>query len=214
MSKLPKLYSFRRCPYAMRARLALKASGVSVELREVVLANIPQEMLACSPKATVPVLVLADGKVIDESLDIMYWALRSNDPQHWLSDKRVVSADTELLIRTNDEEFKQHLDHYKYAARFPQKPMEFYRSQAEEFLQDLECRLKAQAFLLADGMTLADMAIFPFIRQFAHVDKEWFYANPYPKLQQWLDTMLGLPLFDAVMKKYKPWERDAPVVVF
>lgn len=213
MSKPPILYSFRRCPYAIRARLALKVSGIAVELREVVLANIPQEMLICSPKATVPVLVLADGSVIDESLDIMYWALMINDPQHWLSAEEGVHERTASLIKTNDEEFKQHLDHYKYATRFPQQPMEYYRSQAEGFLQDLELRLKEQAFLFADEVTLADMAIFPFIRQFAHVDKKWFYASPYQKLQQWMDTMLALPLFDVVMKKYKPWERGAPVVV-
>lgn len=214
MSKLPILYSFRRCPYAMRARLALKVSGITVELREVVLAKIPQKMVACSPKATVPVLVLPDGRVIDESLDIMQWALFIDDPENWLADDGEISARTASLIKTNDNEFKEYLDHYKYAVHFPEHSMEYYRSQGEEFLQDLELQLKAHDFLLADRVTLADMAIFPFIRQFAHVDKDWFYASSYQKLQQWLDTLLASPLVAAVMTKYKPWQKGAPVVVF
>lgn len=198
----------------MRARLALKVSGITVELREVVLAKIPQKMVACSPKATVPVLVLPDGRVIDESLDIMQWALFIDDPENWLADDGEISARTASLIKTNDNEFKEYLDHYKYAVHFPEHSMEYYRSQGEEFLQDLELQLKAHDFLLADRVTLADMAIFPFIRQFAHVDKDWFYANPYQKLQQWMDTMSASPLFDAVMKKHKLWESGASIVVF
>lgn len=214
MTKLPVLYSFRRCPYAMRARLALKASGILVELREVVLANIPEEMLNCSPKATVPVLVLPDGRVIDESLDIMHWALSVADPLNWLSDNKAEFAQITHLIKENDEDFKTHLDHYKYAVRFPDHPMEYFRGQGEVYLQTLECRLNEHTYLVADRVSLADIAIFPFIRQFAHVDKEWFYASRYQKLQHWLDTMLASPLFEASMKKYKPWESSAPVVVF
>jgi glutathione S-transferase len=198
---LPILYSFRRCPYAMRARLALYASGVAVELREVSLRAKPASMLAASPKGSVPVLVLPDGRVIDESWEIMQWALHQHDPEGWLGQDNSFIATASPLIIENDTTFKYHLDRYKYAERYPEYPRSHYRSEAQVFLQQLENRLHMTRFLLGDAMSVADVAIFPFIRQFAAVDKNWFAQAPYPLLQYWLDIFLSSELFDAVIKK-------------
>ncbi|WP_460949043.1 glutathione S-transferase [Pseudomonas marginalis] len=191
------LYSFRRCPYAMRARLALRYSGVPVRIVEVSLKAKPAEMLTLSPKGTVPVLSV-DGEVIDESLAIMQWALAQHDPDNWLlGGDPVVLA----LVAENDQGFKYHLDRYKYAERYPEQPMEHYRAEGEVFLQKLEGLLTGRAYLLADHPSLADMALAPFVRQFAHVDRDWFAAAPYPRLQQWLERFLQSPLFVGVMAK-------------
>jgi glutathione S-transferase len=205
----PVLYSFRRCPYAMRARMALFASGCCVEVREVVLRDKPPQMVALSPKATVPVLQLPDGQVLDESLDIMYWALAQNDPQGWLAAK---SDETDDLIAYNDQVFKDHLDGYKYAARYENvDPLE-QRAKGEFFLKRLNTCLSAHTYLCADRPTLADYAIFPFIRQFAFVDMDWFQQTPYPLLINWLMTLLESDVFKSVMIKYAQWqEGDAPV---
>lgn len=213
-SPLPILFSFRRCPYAIRARLAVKASTVQVALREVVLADKPSEMLLCSPKGTVPVLQLADSAVIDESLDIMLWALKQHDPQKWLPSNVRDEKDTFHLIGFNDKEFKPWLDKYKYADRFPEYSMEYYRQQGEGFLLQLEERLDKSAYLMGDKISLADMAVFPFIRQFAHVDKHWFDQSEYKKLQDWLQQLLGLPLFNEVMQKYPKWTCEQAPLVF
>ncbi len=211
---LPVLYSFRRCPYAMRARMALAYSGISVELREVVLRDMPATLLHCSPKGTVPVLVLESGHVIEESLDIMNWALAIRDPDHWLPvDAAAQCADIRGLVDSNDRSFKPQLDRYKYAVRYPEQPAAAYRSAGERFLQQLERRLAATAWLCGDQLTLADVAIFPFVRQFAFVDRPWFDAAPYPHLQAWLDGLLASALFQGVMQKYSQWHAgDAPVV--
>lgn len=215
LQSLPVLYSFRRCPYAMRARLAIAYSGVQVELREVVLKDKPADMLAASAKATVPVLVLPDGTVIDESRDIMRWALQQNDPAGWLfaSDNDWL-WEAEGLIQENDYVFKQQLDRYKYADRHPQRPPAFYREQCEITLRKLEKQLQLnQGFLVTNRLTLADMAIFPFIRQCAHVDKRWFFTSEYRQLQSWLTGLIDSPLFIAVMAKYPQWHTgDSPVV--
>ncbi|KTB66631.1 glutathione S-transferase [Pseudomonas allii] len=191
------LYSFRRCPYAIRARLALRYSGVPVQIIEVSLKAKPAEMLALSPKGTVPVLSV-DGQVIEESLEIMQWALAQHDPGDWLlQDDPAVLA----LIAENDQGFKYHLDRYKYADRYPEHPMEHYRAEGEVFLQKLEGLLAERAYLLAEHPSLADMALAPFVRQFAHVDREWFAGTPYQRLQAWLQRVLTSPLFIAVMTK-------------
>ena len=210
----PVLYSFRRCPYAIRARLALRVSGIQVILREVVLANKPSALLACSPKATVPVLVLTNKQVIDESLDIMMWALHQNDPHNWLVEGAGLITETLQLILSNDNDFKPDLDRYKYADRFPEKPMETYRAQGERFLKVLETRLATSPFLLGERPTLADMAILPFVRQFAHVDIHWFELSPYVYLRTWLSSLLDQALFNSVMQKYSPWREGDPVQVF
>lgn len=191
------LYSFRRCPYAMRARMALRYSGVPVEIVEVSLKAKPAEMLAISPKGTVPVLD-AGGLVIDESLEIMRWALAQNDPQGWLlgGDSRIAE-----LIETNDQVFKVHLNRYKYAERYPEQPMEVYRAEGARFLQNLDELLEGRDYLLTDHPCLADIALLPFVRQFAHVDREWFAQTPYVRLQAWLQRFLESDLFTAIMKK-------------
>ncbi|VVO57473.1 hypothetical protein PS876_00614 [Pseudomonas fluorescens] len=191
------LYSFRRCPYAMRARMALRYCGVPVEIIEVSLKAKPAEMLAISPKGTVPVLD-ADGRVIDESLEIMRWALAQNDPQDWLlgGDARIAE-----LIEANDQVFKGHLNRYKYAERYPEQPMEVYRAEGEMFLRRLEELLEGRDCLLTDHPSLADVALLPFIRQFAHVDREWFAQTPYVRLQAWLQRFLESELFTSIMKK-------------
>ncbi len=191
------LYSFRRCPYAMRARMALRYSSVPVEIVEVSLKAKPAEMLAISPKGTVPVLD-ADGRVIDESLEIMRWALAQNDPQGWLLDGDSRIAE---LIEANDQRFKVDLNRYKYAERYPEQPMEVYRAQGAVFLQRLEGLLQDRDYLLADHPSLADIALLPFLRQFAHVDREWFAQTPYPRLQAWLHNFLESDLFTSIMKK-------------
>nr|WP_062268227.1 glutathione S-transferase [Endozoicomonas arenosclerae] len=201
----PILYSFRRCPYAMRARLALTYSGSELEHREILLKNKPQAMLEASPKGTVPVLVLPEGKVIDESLDIMLWALAVNDPQNWLPESSEDKSAIMALIKKNDFEFKSQLDRYKYADRHPEHPMEYYRSQGELFLEQLDSLLSNQDYLMGDKLTLADMAIAPFIRQFAHVDRDWFYSTRYENLQQWLKAFLESKLFIQIMIKHPVW---------
>lgn len=209
---LPILYSFRRCPYAIRARMTLQYSGVAVELREVVLRDKPPGMLAASAKGTVPVLVLADGTVLEESYDIMRWALSINDPDSWWRNE--LAADTGRLIEENDFSFKTHLDHYKYADRYPVFSREEYRRRGEVSLQLLEARLEASLFLMGEQLTFADVAIFPFVRQFAFVDKHWFDAAPYPNLQRWLTGFLDGALFLNVMRKYPQWQESAPATVF
>ena len=201
----PTLYTFRRCPFAIRARLAIKVSGTEVETREVDLRNKPQAMLECSPKGTVPVLQLADGSVIDESLDIMHWALAIDDPDGWIRRDAGWATDAATLIDDNDGSFKQHLDNYKYPGRvqanWPPHPAEYYRQQAGVFLRKLESRLARHAFLMGAHLTLPDAAIFPFVRQFAHVDKTWFYATYDGPLAAWLDRLMHSPLFLSVMQK-------------
>ena len=195
---LHTLYSFRRCPYAMRARMALRYSGVPVSIIEVSLKAKPAQMLAASPKGTVPVLVCADGRVIEQSLEIMHWALSQNDPGVWLpADRPLIEA----LIEENDTRFKVLLDRYKYAVRYPEYPMEHYRAQGAVVLQRLECLLEHTPYLTGTTLTLADVALAPFIRQFAHVDRAWFAQAPYPKLQAWLERFLASGLFTAVMAK-------------
>jgi len=206
----PILYSFRRCPYAMRARLAITASQCPCELREVVLRNKPQALLVASPKATVPVLVDVDGAVIDQSLDIMLWALRRHDPHAWLKPSQG-SLDAMLaLIDECDGPFKQQLDRYKYPQRYELLDGGAYRDQAIPWLTQLDDRLAATEFLFGSRPALADMAIAPFVRQFAHIDMDWFQAQPWPSLLQWLLRWMQGELFAQVMHKYPPWQEGSP----
>ncbi len=210
VNTLPTLYSFRRCPYAMRARMAVLASGMAVELREVVLKEKPACLLAASPKGTVPVLVAVDGQVIDESRDIMLWALQQHDPQGWLgADYAAMTA----LVNACDDEFKSWLDRYKYFERYPEYSQVYYREQGEVYLAALEQRLAGQAWLMGDACRFADVAIFPFVRQFAHVDKHWFEGSRYTSVQRWLGECLGSALFAAAMRKYTPWQAGDEVTV-
>ncbi|MGF6110619.1 glutathione S-transferase [Pseudomonas frederiksbergensis] len=195
------LYSFRRCPYAMRARMALRYSGVEVQIVEVSLKAKPAEMLALSSKGTVPVLEV-EGRVIDESLDIMRWALGQNDPEDWLLKEDPAGQPLIAeLIEENDQVFKVHLNRYKYAERYPEQPMEHYRAEGEVFLRRLDELLKGRDYLLAGHISWADVALMPFVRQFAHVDREWFAQTPYVRLQAWLQRFLDSDLFTSIMKK-------------
>jgi len=201
---LPLLYSFRRCPYAMRARLAIAASGVQCELREVVLRDKPAALLAASPKGTVPVLVDGDT-VIDQSLDIMLWALRQHDPGRWLAPQTGTLADMLALVAQCDGDFKRALDAYKYPERTPGADALAARAQGARFLQLLEARLQAAMALCGDHPALADAALAPFVRQFAQVDRAWFDAQPWPRLQAWLAQWVSGARFEAVMVRHPPW---------
>jgi len=196
MNDLPILYSFRRCPYAIRARMALIYADICVEIKEVQLNNKPEHLLLISPKATVPVLQLTNGKVIAESLDIMRWALGHHDPEKWLR----FGNDAEALIKRNDGDFKYYLDRYKYADRYPDFSQDYYRQQAEVFLAELEARLVNSKYLCGHSLSIADVAIFPFIRQYAGVDRDGFERSVFQALTKWLDTLLSLELFRVAMK--------------
>lgn len=205
------LYSFRRCPYAMRARMGLYKAGMPVELREVDLKDKPETLLDLSPKGTVPVLLVPEGTVIDESLDIILWALRQNDPDGWLDTDMNEAA---TLIDRNDHKFKKALDRYKYPNRYPGEDCAWAQQACEETLKDLNRRLENHAQLLGDKVTIADIALFPFIRQCAFVNRAWFESLPYAGLQQWLDNHLNSPLFKNIMLKLDIWKQgDAPVML-
>lgn len=201
----PVLYSFRRCPYAMRARLALLASGTTCELREVKLSAKPEAMLTASPKGTVPVLVLPDDRVIDESIDIMRWALSQYDPDRWLE------RDDPELIAANDGPFKHDLDRYKYPERHDADALH-HRAEGLSFLRVLNERLGTSSFLSGPQMGLTDAAIVPFVRQFTAVDRDWFGTIDLPQLKAWLADLLASALFEGIMVRHRPWTAgDAPV---
>lgn len=210
----PVLYSFRRCPYAMRARLALVASGTVCELREVVLARKPAALLQASPKASVPVLVLPDGAVLEQSLDIMLWALRCNDPQQWLPPSEQGMADALQLIRQCDGDFKVHLDRYKYPNRYALPDGLAHRTQGAQFLQTLNERLGSQRYLMGEHFGFADAAIAPFVRQFAHTDAVWFASQPWQDLQQWLAAFEASDNYVRVMGKFAAWTEGQPALPF
>ena len=207
---LPALYSFRRCPYAMRARLALYASGIAVEHREIELKNKPVCMLAASPKGTVPVLVLPDGQVIDESLDLMRWALQAQDPLHWWPQATVHLNASLVLIEENDGPFKHALGRYKYPRRFGLDDSAAWRDAGAEFLLQLETMLASASYLAGNSWGLCDAALAPFVRQFAHTDKAWFAAQPWPHLAHWLKEFEASAMFAAIMHKHRPWMDPSP----
>lgn len=210
MTELPVLYSFRRCPYAMRARMSLAAAGIPVRLREVLLKDKPPALFEASAKATVPVLVLGDGTVLEESLEIMEWALEQNDPLHWAVNP-IASSD---WIASCDGEFKYWLDRYKYADRYPEHTAEQYRNSAESFIQRLESTLTMSAWVAGPQPTIADVALFPFVRQFAAVDAAWWQVTPYAMTRRWLDHWVDSDLFTVVMKKYPRWHANMPEAIF
>ena len=194
----PKLFTYRRCPYAIRSRLALYQAGIDYESIEISLKNKPGDFLALSPKGTVPVLVQSDGKIIEESLEIMLWALNINDREHWVLKNNDLC---QKLIFENDFHFKKNLDKYKYADRFPEHSKEYYRSQCEIFLNALEEKLQFKLYLIEDRISIADIAIFPFIRQFRLVDENWFLNSKYDALKKWLNGLINSCMFKEVMKK-------------
>jgi len=195
------LYSFRRCPWAMRARLALRYAGCAVEIREVTMKNKPAELLALSPKGTVPVLDTGHG-VLEESLDIMRWALEQHDPQDWrLQADPAAAQQADALIARNDSAFKAQVNLYKYAERYPEHSREHYRQQAEPWLATLEQLLEGRSYLLAEHPSLADAALLPLMRQFAGVEPQWFAEAAYPRVRSWLEGWLASELLRTVMAR-------------
>lgn len=199
------LYSFRRCPYAMRARLALQASGIVYEHREVALKAKPAEMLKASPKGTVPVLCLASGEVLEQSLDIMQWALVQQDPHGWLPVSEQAKASADALIAVNDGEFKANLDRYKYPQRFGLNDGLTHRELGAAWLRELDWQLQTASHLSGECWGLADACIAPFVRQFARTDRAWFDAQPWRHLSSWLTTFETSEAFAAVMHKHPLW---------
>ena len=210
----PILYSFRRCPYAMRARLAIASSGIQCELREIVLRDKSPEFVALSPKATVPVLQDTNGIVLEESLDVMFWALQAHDPETLLHEDADRQAAMQELIRRTDGPFKRSLDRYKYANRYDGADPEEERGLAAPFLFELDERLDKSEWLFGDAPSLADIAILPFVRQFSFVDRDWFETQSWPNLLRWLDRFLSSDRFLSVMQKYSKWEPGNPVTLF
>jgi glutathione S-transferase len=211
-NNLPILYSFRRCPYAMRARMAIHISGQRCELREVLLRDKPPSMLEYSAKGTVPVLILQDGKVIDESLDVIDWALNLNDPDDWQRSKD--KEKTKELIKINDGEFKYHLDRYKYSKRYDNEDPEFHRKKCLKFIESINNELNNSEYIFDDNISYADIVLLPFIRQFRIADIEWFDSLPYDNLKRWLSSFLGSSLLNSIMKKYDLWKEGDKSIVF
>lgn len=205
----PILYSFRRCPYAMRARLALAVSQIPCELREILLRDKPAAMLEASPKGTVPVLITVDG-VVDESLDIMLWSLGQNDPGGWLNNQSKALD----LIAQSDGPFKTALDRYKYSTRYEGADRDVEREKASVFLRELDTRLAKNEYLLGDNITLADMGIVTFVRQFANVDRSWFDSEPWPNLIRWLEAFLASDAFAHIMHKHPLWKPETDGIPF
>jgi len=205
----PIFWTFRRCPYAIRARLAIASAGIRVELREIQLKNKPKAFLETSASATVPALRIGD-QVFDESLDIMVWALKQNDPEGLLQ----MPASGWDLISENDGPFKSALDHTKYAVRYPNLDENAERSKAAKFLLKLDRQLADGSWLFGSNPTLADLAISPFVRQFANTDRTWFDNQPWPALIAWLDRFLQSDAFTHVMAKHQPWSEGTAAVWF
>lgn len=212
----PILYSFRRCPYAMRARMAIANAEIDCRLREVVLRDKPSEMLDTSPKGTVPVIVDHDGTVIEESLDVMAWALAKHDTGNWLAPELGTRADMDALVAECDGPFKSALDRYKYPNRYEGEGnvRDEQRTLGLEFLEKLDAQLEGRAHLFGDQISYADIAIFPFIRQFANTDRAWFDALELPRLQAWLTYHLESDLFKRVMPKFAQWKTGDEEPVF
>ena len=211
-NNLPILYSFRRCPYAMRARMAIHTSGQKCELREVLLRDKPPSMLEYSAKGTVPVLILQDGKVIDESLDVIDWALNLNDPDDWQRSKD--TKKTKELIKINDGEFKYHLDRYKYSKRYDNEDPEFHRKKCLKFIESVNNELNNSKYIFDDNISFADIVLLPFIRQYRIADIEWFDSLPYNNLKKWLSSFLDSYLLNSIMKKYDLWKEGDEVTIF
>ena len=212
---LPVLYSLRNCPYAMRARIAIFKAQQIVILRDIVLSNKPKEMITASPKATVPVLVLENGFVIEESLAVMLWALNETDPDDLLQSQHEQNLLAMLkLIKCFDDEFKTYLEQYKCAKRYQENNITECRERCELFIKMLEVRLTEHSFLMSNKESLADIAILPYIRQFARIERQWYLQSPYPKVRQWLNHYLQSPMFTRVMAKYPLWLDNYEVVLF
>ena len=211
---LPILWSFRRCPYAMRARLAIKSSGRNVLLREILLRDKPAPFLEASEKGTVPVLILPDGTVIDESLDVMFWALEGSDPEDWMAPLSANEDESRAHLNSLDIEFKHHLDRYKYATRYDGVDEGEHRDKGVEFLNKWNKMLGQTGALSGEKLGFLDYATLPFVRQFRIADLDWFDRQDWPHLHQWLQSFLASERFDMIMKKYKPWLETGEDITF
>ncbi len=207
---LPILYSLRHCPFAMRARLAIFKSKKAVELRDVKLTDKPVAMLNASPKGTVPILVVAPAQVIDESLDVMLWSLGKSDPDNLLCNL----PDLLAFINVYDSEFKPCIERYKAAKRYHEPNVNDCREACEVHIQDLEKRLSEHAYIFGERESLADIAILPFIRQFAKVERQWYVQSSYVNVKRWLNAYLQSRMFNKVMAQYSVWEEGSEVVIF
>ena len=205
-NNFPILYSFRRCPYAMRARLALQSSGIIVEIREIKLQNKPEEFLQSSQKGTVPVLILNSEKVLDESIDIIQWALNTNDPKNWLAEGQLNQIEIDKILITLECDFKKNLDRYKYPNRYDSNNKDFHRDKNLKFLNYLNDLLKKNNALNCPHLSMLDYAILPFIRQFRNVDELWFDALDLIFLKKWLFQFIDSNEFSSIMKKYNLWD--------
>lgn len=213
-SNAPILWSFRRCPFAMRARLAIASSGLRVELREILLKDKPVAFLETSPKGTVPVLDLLDGTVIEESRDIMMWALSVNDPDDWLGIWHKQPDMVTIFLDNLDGPFKDDLDRYKYANRYEASAAWQHRENGVQFLAKLDRLLGPTGALSGSSLGIMDFASLPFIRQFRVADPDWFDVQPWPRLHHWLQGFLGTAAFQQVMLKYPPWQEEAEEIGF
>lgn len=211
----PILYSLRQCPYAMRARLGIMHAHQVVVLRDIDMNNKPEEMLSISPKGTVPVLLLSDGTVIDESIDVMIWALNQSDPNNLLyaHDEGMLSVMLELIYRS-DTEFVDALQKYRAASRYHDDNEVEYRDMCCEWLMEIEQRLSQHAYIMGNTPSLVDYALLPFIRQFSRVDKKWYGQASFPSLRDWLIRQYNNPIFSKVMTVYPKWHQDAPITIF
>ena len=199
----------------MRTRMAIHTSQIKCELREVLLRNKPKEMISISPKGTVPVLLLDDGTMIEESIDIMKWSFSLNDPLLILKEYQEKKNEMDRLIQLFDSSFKNYLDRYKYSNRYENEDPIGNRDLAIQILDTIEGQINNHNLLYGDRFSFVDMAILPFVRQFRIADTDWFDNDmALPKIQQWLNKFLNSDLYLAVMNKYKVWENNAPVVYF
>ena len=213
--KYPILYTFRRCPYAMRARFAIRSSKIKVEIREIKLKEKPSEFLNLSPKGTVPVLITNSGEVLEESLDIIYWALNKNDPHKWLAKGKLENREIIKLLDDLENKFKPNLDKYKYPSRFSGVDQYFHRDKNLCFLKKLNSYLENNKSLNCEHLSLLDYAIFPFVRQFRNVDQEWFDKLNFIFLNKWINQIIDSKDFSSIMKKFKKWEpNDVPIYTY
>lgn len=196
----------------MRARMAIAISGQQVEFREVILRDKPPSMIELSPKGTVPVLSLSSGQVIDESLDVIDWALKLNDPDNWLRSNQ--SEKSSKLIHTNDNEFKHHLDRYKYSKRYDNEDPEFHRKKCLKFIESLNNELNNSKYIFDNNISYVDIVLLPFIRQFRIADMEWFDSLPYDNIKDWLSKFLDSFLLNIIMKKYDLWKEEDEITIF
>ena len=210
--KYPILYTFRRCPYAMRARFAIRSSKIIVEVREIKLQEKPSEFLKSSPKGTVPVLITNSGEVLEESFDIINWSLNKNDPDKWLAKGKLENQEIKKILDDLENKFKPNLDKYKYPSRFLHIDQYLYRDKNLYFLKKLNSYLENNNSLNCEYLTLLDYAIFPFIRQFKNVDQEWFNKLNFGFLNNWINQIIDSEDFSSIMKKFKKWEpNDLPI---